>query len=729
ALIGAEAAFVALYVHHEREIYAWDHVMYFDMAHVDFALFGRGFAQGWAAFRASLANNYNYIFALPSFVGFYLFGVTRTVFLVTNFLVFFVAYETAFAFVLRRALGWDWARAFLFSVVAAALVPPLWLSLLEGYPDIGAAGLIVFGFGFAATARMGRDFWRDALAVGLCLGAAIILRRHFAYPALALLATAGVLGFAEMWGKSCKKMPPPPAKTKDLASPQAKWVPAFAGTMRKRIGFCFLPLRGGGSSLLRAVLFSLIAGVTVLALLAAVEPGYLHDALTINYTWLYGSYKRPALYFMSFVGGIFGLGLLALGASGVWLLARAEKSGRKLALFVTAFTLIWLVMWCAGPCQAAHHYLLHAVPLFVLTGLAGWFAFLIGYPAKKNRRHARLETRKGVGKFLPGFLIAALVFNSAYALWFSPVRIWPSDDWPVGIMSAPRPPVVRPDYAAWIRLAKYLQKTTTPAERIYVIGSSIAYSTGVLYSVFGDILHDQAMLPRILQTPEIDRLSPAPLDAFASADVYVVAAPAQYHLDPKGQKVVTAAFDQFPPPAARADLFTRDPVAFHLADGITVHIWRRKEWPPGKLHAALMDIRRIAQAGARFRQDWVTVALPLHAEDFTNAHNLTNAIATFDRAYGKWSLFFDDPLAGGSYRLAFRAENLYCPLPRWRLTAETANGKRVLAGDFAHIDTRDGERDFSLPPGGDYFLRLDFKSGDTPLCEMLVKGLRVEKNF
>ena len=89
---------------------------------------------------------------------------------------------------------------------------------------------------------------------------------------------------------------------------------------------------------------------------------------------------------------------------------------------------------------------------------------------------------------------------------------------------------------------------------------------------------------------------PAPLDAFAAANVYIVPEPAQYHLDPEGQRVITAAANQFPPPPTARTMFHADDEVFHLENGVKVRIWRRDAWTPADLHEALGDIRRAQRA-------------------------------------------------------------------------------------------------------------------------------------
>ncbi|MGE3624264.1 MAG: hypothetical protein AB7H77_10405, partial [Bdellovibrionales bacterium] len=143
ALAGAQMLFVYSYIEHERTFYFWDHAMYYGMARQFYEIAARDPAAGLSMLGGSLGHNYNLLFAVPSLFTFSLFGPSRLVFILTNFGVFFLAYELAVAFFFRRAMGVGWRVALAASFGSALLIPPLWLPLLEGYPDNGAAACIV----------------------------------------------------------------------------------------------------------------------------------------------------------------------------------------------------------------------------------------------------------------------------------------------------------------------------------------------------------------------------------------------------------------------------------------------------------------------------------------------------------------------------------------------------------------------------------------------------------
>jgi hypothetical protein len=676
-LIAAQATFVANYVGREHTIYFWDHAMYFDMARSFYEHTARDASAGWAAFRHSLADNYNLIFALPSLISFELFGVSRLVFILTNFFVFFLGYEIAVAFFLARTLGFKGNTAFIISLVIAFLIPPLWLPLLEGYPDIGAAACLVFAAGLGLAAPTSVRIFHRALGLGCVLGAAVLLRRHFVYPAMALLLSLLSLALWDI-------LRTPKNRTRQLT---------------------------------RTIMYFGLCSASFAGFLILSAPDFVSHALTTDYGTLYLSYRRPADMFLYFVVGGFGLGLLLAAASGLVLLAGLGRAARKVSLFITLFVLMWFVLWALGPDQMGHHYMLHVLPLAIATGLVGWFIYF------ENKR-CRIKDSVGAACLL------VLMANSMWALGFSPTGVWPNDNGTPGIFSAPRPPVIRSDYGEWLRLADYLRRTTTPNDHIMVVGSSFIFNQDLLHNIYRDTPDGAGMILRLPKTPEIDHEEPAPLDVFAAADVYLVPKPAQYHLDPSGQRVITAAANQFPPPPLRKSMFTADDALFHLSNGVVVKVWRRTPWTPAVLHDTLAQIRRDAAADKIFAQDWATIVMPLRTQIRTDGQNVSIVAGLFDADHRDLKLFFDHPLAPGRGRLAFVFTGT-CGPPKLHLTVVSARGKIEESKDRSLLVVP-GEvfQPFTVAEqmGEDRFLELDVTVATAAFCHAELGDLRIEKS-
>jgi len=673
-LIAVQILFVTAYVFHEHTVYFWDHAMYHNMVRFLFSMFQEGAAKGWGIFHYSLSNDYNLIFGLPSFSAFLLFGDSRLVFILANFLVFFIAYELAVSFVLRRIFSFSYNKALLFGFGLCSLVPPLWIPLLEGYPDIGAAACVVFAFGIALEPKKN---WQHALGMGALFALAVLLRRHFAYPALALFVASGVTDFISLFRKK---------------SQHKRW-----------------------SAFIRLGLFYGLCGIALVGFIGLIAPEFFLRMITIDYSSLYLSYKKPTVDFLVFTASNFGGGLLLLSLAG-FVLAFRYSSANRLSLFLLAGTVFaWLATWCLGATQAGHHYMLHILPLLVITGLVGLFL--------------SIKKRTGSQRLLTGGVMAfVLIANSAWALWFSPEGMLSDVDKKFRLYSAPRPPIVRPDYGALVGLAEYLEKTARPEDRILFVGSSFVFNQDIMRGVFTDILQRPALINQFLWAPEIDGVQDPPFNSFAAATIYVVPEPPQYHLAKEGQKIVTAAARQFPPPASSAVLFKTDAEIFTLANGTKVRIWRRKPWTPAALHESLDLIRETAGG----QQGWVTSVMPAFITISTNAQSLTNAMVNFDASRPETTLFFDKELGEGNYRLGMDilAEPT-CTNLTFALEAKTSSG-RSLWQVFFEPPAVPGSlfRSFSIPPNikEDAYLFLTFRANPSQPCGAMLQYLRVERS-
>jgi hypothetical protein len=673
ALVLLQALFVYSYGLHEHTFYFWDHAMYLTLARGFEAVWQSGFLNGLVALQGSFIDNYNVLFALPSLATFAVFGDSRPVFLLTNFAVFFVAYEVALAFVLRRLFGFTWPLALLLGAGICCVIPPLWLPLVEGYPDVGAAACLVFAFGIAL---MPAERLRRAAAIGALLGFSFLFRRHFVYPALALLIVKAAFDFyADVWRA-------------DAAS---------EGRVLRRF-FSYYVLCGAGF-------------LTVFIL----SPRFLLNALTTDYGSLYLSYKKPALVFLGFALNRFGLLLFAISAAGYVAAVRLLPEARRGLLLLAAATALWAVVWSTGPAQAGHHYLLHILPLFMAVGVCGFIVAL-------------LRQRKLPFALLGGGVVFVLAVNSAWALWLSPRGIRPNDMGPPGFFSAPRPPVVRQDYDALVALGKHIAATSGPGDGVYVVGSSFVFNQDLMRAVFTEALHREDVARRFVFAPEIDSSQSLPLNAFASATLYIVPDPPQYHLDPQGQRVVTAVAGQFPPPEERAGLFARDEAVFFLEDGVKLRVWRRKPWTPGALHDALTDVRK---AGISIQQDWVMVTPLPQVALTTEEQGLAGLFARFDAGHAGVSLVFDVPLGAGSYRFSTRAAaQPVCRGPSLALTALTKTGDVLWEKRFT-IPVEPGvlAHSFDMPskPEQPGFLQLRLSADGIQPCVAGLRSMSVEK--
>ncbi len=674
-----QAWFVVAYVSHEQTVYFWDHAMYHGMAQNTWAAFQKGWGSGWAHLSGSMIQDYNVLFTLPSLISFFAFGTGRLVYIFTLFSVYFTAYQIATAFVIRRVYGLTWPCAFLASALLCSVLPPLWIPLFEGYPDIGAAAALTFALGLSLGSFSRRG---SLLAFGFLLALAFILRRHYAYPALALLAVKFSFDFFDTIN-SCNG-----------GSWKKSLLPHFA-----RYALCGF------------------AGLATVFLLA---PGLVGKILATDYGALYKSYETTPSDFLMFGLSRFGFFLTLSATTGFVLAFRFLDKSRSRLRFLGVFVFTATGIWCLGPSQAGHHYLLHVLPVFFVSGLTGLFMVLWKLPNACLR------------KLYAGSLAFLLGLNAFWGLWFSPTSVSPDSRAFAGVASAPRPPAVRTDINQLVSLAAYLSQTTKPEDRVYAIGSSFIFNQDIVRAVYTDILQQYEPLQNMLFGPEIDSRDDSPLHTFAQASVYVVPNAPQYHLRPDAQKIIGATTAPFLTHEVPKNLFRLDDRVFELDKGVGIRIWRRKPWTPEALHAMLGDIRREAPL---IHPDWIITTPYRDISVKTLGGGLSDVALLAHPPETAIALFFDSPISSGDYTLRF----LYgaqgsCQNATFRILVQSPKGHKILEQNFRPLLVPGhAASSFSLAEKHDFpafitlFVNIFSKDGSPP-CLATLGGLSILKD-
>lgn len=646
--------------------------MYYDMAH---ALWAAPAQEALGLFASSFRNNYNLLFALPSLLAFSVLGSTRETFILTNYLFYFVGHMLAFAVLARQLFGYKWAKALLLGAALPLFIPFLWFPLLEGYPDNGAAALFTLAVAYGLGKTMD---WKRALFMGLLLGFAVTFRRHYAYAAVALIFVMAALQYLS---------PRPQGRAR------TKKHPLLRDHVKPPMNF--------------AVMCGVIGAGLFLTLLAT-EPYYLYNMLTVNFSELYDSYKRPPSYFILFCLSHMGLFLIFGTLIGFIYAAWIHPTLRRSLSLVFFLSLFWGIIWSLGPGQAGQHYLIAVLPLFCFTGLAAYF----------------LRPRKKLVQIASILVFTLLALNSAQALWLSSKTPLPSDPPSLSLWGTSRPPWRRDDYDAILSLAKYVAAQTTDNEKIVLIGSSFIFNQDLMRVAFEKGLGDLQTFKRFIPVPDTDSSGVAPLDALASADIFLVATPTQYHLDPEKQKAVTSMAAFIRP----SENFTQDPTAFSLSRNVWVQIWRRKEpWTPRALHNALIPSRNIRDD----RRTWVlTETNGMQRVDSSNTGAGT-LLAYLSPAFPRATIFRDEKIKMAAYRLAMgvQFEAHPCAAPLISIRLKTPDGNILYEKTLKSLQNN-GPLFFLLPndPRADEeYLEVSATSPAPTMCAIMIQGLSLEK--
>lgn len=676
-LAAAQGACVLAYCASEHTVYFWDHAMYHGMAQAFWQLALRQPSALGQALRQSMAGSYNYLFTLPSLLTFSLFGPSRLTFIGTNFAFFFLAYEAAVAFTLEKTFGIRRLWAVLLALAACSAMPPLWIPLVEGYPDhaAGAAFVLAVALFLAPFGNL-----KTAASLGFLLAFAFVLRRHFAYPVLAFCCSAALFSFYEtVWLATTKE---------------------------------------GGKALQRFIVYFAVLTATLIASMALLAPGLLSAALSTDYNALYLSYKKPALVFLSFAAHRFGLLPMAIAVAGLAMAWRARPSTRRPLMFIGLVTLLTLLLWCHGPCQAGHHYLLHGLPLLFAVGLTGFWLSL----ADRLRRRPDSKGMWVLGACVAGFL----VFNALWALALAPKGVQPDNMGPPGLLSAPLPPEVRQDYDQLTQLANDLAQTTTDQDSLYLVGSSFTFNQDLFAALATHVLHRPDVAARFVFGPEVDSREFSPQEAVAQANVYVVAEPAQYHLTPEGQTVIGAGASLFLPSSPLMPYLDPDPKTYALENGVRVRIWRRKPLPPVTLRTVIETIRKTANVQ---HPDWICLTPHLQTQESMSAPYSTDILLRLTPERPEATMAFFPPIDSGAYEIHFGAQaEPACQNVSYRLEAVDGHGQRLTYKTFVPTSLPGPVTalfEVHAPSQSQAFLRLEIAANPSMACSTLLQRLTV----
>lgn len=697
AAAGVALAFEFLllrYLQAEKTFIYWDSAMYHLRALELARVMAGGVGQAAKFLANSLGEDYTLLFAVPSASVLPHFGGQRQAFILVNFIVYGLGFVAALAMILRRWTGMTGGRSFLLMLFVVAAMPFVWVPLAQGFPDLG--GTLVMTVAVAlALADMDKPHWLRGVAIGLCLALAFFFRRPFAYAVVAFLLTYG----------------------------------AFV------VGQVFAGWRCGRGRRLGHGLVRLILPVAIVSgLVRWLAPRVFDGALSGGFGQLYTSYAEPIASLLDtqllFIGPL----LLWGGVVGMMVFAFCEPARRRDGGFLLGLAGVWSVLWFGVVRYGGTHYLLHILPIVLALGWA------VGLVAIGRLVQGAVRRRVVVGG-----VALVLALNGAMGFWAADVfNLDARQRWFMkGLFSAPVPPERRKDYDEILGLVNYLHAMTSQQDRIAVLASSQILNQDLLGAA--DLVRAEGMeglryrLP-IIPMPEVDRRDPLPLDAFAQANVFVLATPPQFHLAPDAQNVMAASIATVMEKIGPfKEILHRDEPVFHLRDGVEVTVWRlTRPLTPAELGELVTILRNRTLASGSLPQDWVLQRSGFSGRLVTESGNRTlfQGMVGLSSRDEPTRLFFSLPLPPALYHVAGRIgfEKAACVGVRRGLAVMTGDGKEIVRRDEVVVPDTGAlfaeTFDLTGHAGADHYLVLTLRGGQgerMPPCAVTLTDLRVER--
>ncbi|HEY9667192.1 MAG TPA: hypothetical protein V6C91_10330 [Coleofasciculaceae cyanobacterium] len=568
----------------------------------------------------SLAGERNRLFTLPLIPFILVFGSSRLVYEIALALVYLLPFALVMGAIATQLIPVHTRTVFWFTSFLTLLLPVSWISTFMGIPDTGGAALIGLAtFVYLQDGRRGkvyhplRQWWRIPL-IGVLIGLAILLRRHFVYGGLAFLSALSLQSVL-FFIAEVRQQP-----FKDAIARQA--------SLRKPIA-----LRWGKALLnllLRNVQVSLIGAATLVTLFL-VAPQFTYAALFNDYRAFYISWSLPFSDITNLYASFYGWGtwlIVAIGFSAsLFIRALALPTLSVMGFSGVLSLIVWLVILRYGNV----FYSLHVTPLVVIGLVAFIWTTWVSLRGKKRA-------------FMLGVVGCYLVVNLGIGL--APIGGMSRLFHPLFALNMP--PLVRTDYDEVVRLVNYLRLLTPNEEPIFIVGYQRLQLTSTMVKAVERVLYpSQKRFLNVLRTPEVDSRDSYPLEPLLEAQYVVI--PSQlpnYSSDPtqlpavgewlltQEHDVVNVVFDAFTQNWDFAQDFKRLPMQFTFENGVKVSIYERIR--PTSLATAVRTLNAMQwQLGTRpgSQQNWIVLSQWLHNTSVRQNSDYTYRLVSFHRDF------------------------------------------------------------------------------------------------
>ncbi len=655
-LVLVTVAVTSIYVSSEHTFYWWDYAGY-NTATVNTAnLFRDSPDKAWRGVIESLSKEKNLLISLPLVPFILLFGESRLSYILSVSLIYVLPFRLLLGAISAKLIPVYSRRVFWSTVLLSLLIPMSWIPTLRGYLDTGGCVFVALAILVYLQDVKLKSWWKIPL-IGFLLAAAILLRRHFAYSAIAFFGAATLQAFIEFIVLIYRRKTALSfSKDKDVAVP--------------------FPYRCLFES---AVKLGLIA-VTSLTILMLVAGDFTRSALTVDYRNLYVAWSLPVNDILTRYADFYGLGtwLLVLIGFSAGILTRMLVPAAT--IFVSLFGVLSLIEWLLVLRYGYLHYTIHITPI-ALLGLSTFF-------------WTTWLTLKGkVRYFMLGAAGLYLVLNAAVGL--IPLKIDLSR-----LFMANFPPLVRSDYDEVVKLVEFLRKLAPNEEPIYIVGASNNFNANILRQANRKLNPPEGWWKlNTIGRPQIDSRDTYPLPELLQSQYAVVAVPFQQVLPTDEQvlrsheqDVVKVVYDAFTQNWEIARDFQLLPEQFKLENGVTVSVYRRMRTTDTATAVRTLDAMQrqiVDRPGTQL--DWIS----LHQSIYTSANysvsqesdNLYNIVThpiknskKLDTSFLYLGSISDKAKVTGKLNLP----NKQCPGIALRLTLWDKQGKLVDSAEMAY---------------------------------------------
>lgn len=501
---------------------------------------------------------YNFLFTIPLLPVSLIFGDNRYSFIVAQVLLFQVPAAVLLASLVNNTLKSPSNKMFWISFTVFMTQPALWACSLRGYPDAIALICLLLSYYYCQKMQENPSL-KNTLATGIFLALAPILRRHYAYGAIAVATS-----FFAVLNKGKKN---------------------FKQT------------------------FLLVAKIAIVStiFLLTFGFGFVSSIFSEPFLKLYQAACDfgPAVIAGYFISG-FGLFTWVLTITGCHLAFKSDLFDKKQLNNLAALAVLMVLNWIAFGRHLAIHYLLYAAP-FVVLGCSAFF-FVVW---------------SGRGKLLTAALVPLVFLNFAVGILpyknfpqgltrYGMLTVPLNEGNMIGrIASANFGPLTRDDQAQMGLLLKEIEAMGSAFQPTFIASGNHILCPDILRN-YQRINERDTDFPKYIEPPILNTRDALPLGALLTCNSVVLAHPFEPMYKPESSTILSSVLDCFDKKWPISEDFQKSDFQTTLDNNAQISIYKRtKQTSPQSAVKALVEMKKILDPDFIFGQpSWISSTEP-----------------------------------------------------------------------------------------------------------------------
>ncbi|MDX2105546.1 MAG: hypothetical protein SFY67_04005 [Candidatus Melainabacteria bacterium] len=557
AVILISAGIATMYLSAESGLYWSDYNYYQFIVKTVRDAFVENPLTGMALIVYSTKLLYNFLFTIPLLPVSLIFGDNRYAFIISQVVLFQIPAALILASLVNNALKTQSNKMVWIAFTVFMTQPALWACSLRGYPDAIALLCLLLSFYYCQKMQENSTF-KNTLTTGVFLALSPILRRHYAYGAIATATSFFAVFYQEK---------------KDL----------------KRT----------------IVQLSKIAFVSIIFLLT-VGIGFVMSIFSEPFLNLYTAACIDPIGIAGYYISGFGLTTWLLCITGIVLAFKSELFDRNKFNSLMALAVLMVLDWILFGKHLAIHYLLYAAPIVVL-GCSAFF-----YILSNSKR--KIVVWLTAPFLLLNFALGILPYEqlpaglTRYGMLTMPLN---EPNISGRLVTANFGPLTRSDQEQMGLLLKDLKEMGSAFQPIFIVSGNQILCPDILRN-YQRINERSADFPKYIEPPILNTRDALPLGALLTCNSVVLAHPFIPMYKPESSTILSLVLDCFDKKWPISEDFEKSDFQAKLDNNSEITVYKRtRQTSPQSAVKALVEMKKILDPDFIFGQpSWISSTEP-----------------------------------------------------------------------------------------------------------------------